>query len=155
MSLATILDKVVGHHAVSVDDAEEIVRKLFGQHPYPAFTIRLWDGRHVSFGPPARFTLSFEDADTFTRCVGSADPSEMAEAYVDRRVCIEGELRDAVKLLSYLGEIELDLGAKLSVASKLGYTWSKHTIQADMNDVQAHNDLSDDFFRLFLDDRMV
>jgi cyclopropane-fatty-acyl-phospholipid synthase len=155
MSLASLLDKVVGRPAVSADDAAEIVRRLFTQHPYPAFAVRLWDGRHVSFGPPARFTLSFDSPQTFARCVGSGDPSELAEAYVDRRVCIDGDLREAVKLLSYLGTIDLDWGSKLSVASKLGYKWSKHTIQADTSDVQAHYDLSDDFFRLFLDDRMV
>ena len=155
LSLARILNKVVPRTAVSADDAESIVRRLFRDHPDPAFSVQLWDGRQVVFGPPAQFTLCFEDQETFARCVSSGDPSEFAEGYVDKRVRIEGDLCQAVTLLSYLGTLKLDVRSKLAVAAKLGGQPSKHTVESDTRDVQAHYDLSDDFFRLFLDDRMV
>lgn len=155
LSFGHILDKVAHGHTKPADDAESLVRRLFRDHPDPAFAVRLWDGREVSFGRPARFTVCFRDHDTFVTCIRSGDPSEFAEAYIDGRVQIDGDLEEAVKLVSYLARLELDIGTRLALASKLGVRPTRHTVRADTRDVQAHYDLSDDFFRLFLDDRMV
>jgi cyclopropane-fatty-acyl-phospholipid synthase len=154
VSLARIFGRT-DSPAVTAEEAETIVQRLFKHHPEPAFSVRLWNGRFVTFGLPARFTLCFEDHDTFVNCVGSGDPSEFAEAYVDARIRIEGDLGEAVKLLSYLSSVKLDLISKLSVTSKLDVRPARHTVRSDTRNVQAHYDLSDDFFRLFLDERMV
>lgn len=155
LSFPHVLDAVTHRSGVSPDDAESIIRRVCRDHPDPAFAIRLWDGREVAFACPARFTLSFLDQETFARCLHSGDPSEFAEAYIDERVRIDGDLTEAAKLVSYLRNVKLDFRTGLSVASKLGVRLSAHTVRDDTRDVQAHYDLSDDFFRLFLDDRMV
>lgn len=155
LSVPHILHAVRHRSGVSSDDAESIIRRVCRDHPDPAFAIRLWDGREVTFTRPARVTVSFLDPETFVRCLQSGDPSEFAEAYIDERVRIGGDLAEAAKLVSYFRNVKLDLRTKLSVASKLGVRLSAHTVADDTRDVQAHYDLSDDFFRLFLDDRMV
>lgn len=155
LSFTHVLEKVLHRPSLAPLDAEAIVRRLFRDHPNPGFAVRLWDGRDVTFGRPAAFTLVFADPDTFETCIRTSDPSEFAEAYIDGRVRIEGDLWEAVKLAAYLRTRKLDVGTKLAIASKLGVRPSSHTIRADTRDVQAHYDLSDDFFRLFLDDRMV
>lgn len=153
---ARLLDRVAGSHGIaSSRQAESIVRRLFKSHPNPEFSVRLWDGRMVAFNYPSLFTLCFEDQETFETCVASGDPSEFAEAYVDSRIRIEGDLTQAVKLLSYLGTIRMGLFDKLAVRSKLDVKRAKHTIHSDIRDVRAHYDLSESFFRLFLDERMV
>lgn len=155
LSLAHMLHRVAPGPARFADDAESLVRRLFKDHPAPEFSVRLWDGRDVSFGRPIRFTVCFQDRETFTSCIRSGDPSEFAEAYVDGRLRVEGDLEKAVTLFSYLATVELSVLEKLAMVSALGVRPTRHTVRADTRDVQTHYDLSDEFFRLFLDGQMI
>ena len=140
--------------ALTCDQAERLVRRVFEGAPV-SFGLQLWDGRRVTIGQAPAVTFQLTDADTFRRCLGSADPAEFAEAYTDGRLGVEGDLREAVRVALALGEIDPGLAAKIAVVSRMGVPRTGHSAREDERDVRAHYDLSNDFFRLFLDERLV
>lgn len=54
-----------------------------------------------------------------------------------------------------LRKLKLGIRDKLKFARRVGVPASSHTVDRDRQDVQSHYDLSDEFFRLFLDEKMV
>jgi len=149
--LQTLLNRLM----LDADDARSIRERTFGDQPTPHFGFRLWNGQQVHWGNRQDFTLVFTDAETFRRCFVSRDPAEFAEAYADRRLHIEGDVWSAVGIGSYLRKLKVGLGDKMRFAPKLVLPATRHTVEHDRRDVQAHYDLSDEFFRLFLDEKMV
>ena len=140
---------------LTCDQAEALLHRLFDHGASPSFGVRLWDGREVALGTGPRVTFLFHDPDTFGRCIGSEDPAEFAEAYSEGRLEVEGDLRDAVAVAFALRDFDPGLAGKLAIVSRLGVPTSRHTVVDDERDVRAHYDLSNDFFSLFLDPRMV
>lgn len=141
--------------AFDIDVARALVHRAFGAHPRRNFAIRLWDGQEIGWNTHPEFKLAFQDMETFRRCCLTHDPAEYAEAYVEGRLRIEGDLWAATELATYLRNLQLGLREKLRFGPKLVVPVSSHTRERDLRDVQAHYDLSDDFFRLFLDEKMV
>lgn len=137
------------------DTARSLVERVFQDHPDHRFAIRLWNGEEVSWGQPRDFTLVFEDPSTFRDCFGSPDPAELAEAYADGRVRVEGDLWCAVGLASYLRRVDLSWVDKVRYAPKLVLPASSHSVARDTQNVQAHYDLSEELFDLYLDARKV
>jgi cyclopropane-fatty-acyl-phospholipid synthase len=134
--------------------ARSLVDRVFRDHPAKRFAVRLWDGTQVDWGSPHDFTLVFCDRATFVSLIASCDPSMFAEAYLDGRLDIEGDLDAAAGLATYLRGVRTGPLAHL-VAPLRHAAAHVHTRKEDARDVRAHYDLSDDFFRLFLDRRMV
>jgi cyclopropane-fatty-acyl-phospholipid synthase len=131
-----------------------LVERLFHDHPTKHFAVRLWDGSEVSWGPQRDFTLVFRDRRSFFSLIASRDASELAEAYVDGRLDIEGDVDAAVRLSTHFQAAHA--GALLRLARPVKRAAAHlRSSRADARDVHAHYDLSDDFFRLFLDRRMV
>jgi cyclopropane-fatty-acyl-phospholipid synthase len=150
-----MLNAIRKYLAVDADDARAMLERVFRDHPTRNFAVRLWDGQELTWTDTRAFTLTFLDAETFRLCLASADPARFAEAYVDGHLLIEGDLWEASGLGSYIRKLELGVRDKLKFAPKLVVPASSHTVEHDRRDVQAHYDLSDDFFRLFLDEKMV
>jgi cyclopropane-fatty-acyl-phospholipid synthase len=122
--------------------------------PVPV-TLQLPDGRKVA-KPGSRVTLAFNEwsalAKLATRQVGA-----IGEAYVEGRVQIEGAMRDlidaAVGLLpdnpaqprpSWFGRIAYRARSRGS-----------HSLRKDAAQIEFHYDVSDDFYKLWLDPRRV
>ena len=142
-------------HGVDLESAAALLRRLFGDSTPVPFGVRLWDGRLVLFGTSPAVVFAIKDPQTFRRIFGSGDPAELGEAYVDGRMDVEGSLLAAIDVGFALGALEVGAFKKLSVAASLGVPSSHHSKPEDARDVRAHYDLSDEFFRLFLDERMV
>ena len=140
---------------ITIENAKQIVQRLFEQHPTKNFSIRLWDGSIVDWGKPPTFTLVFHNPETFTSLIYSQNPALFGEAFMEKNFDIEGDVYDAIALSKYLREVKLSWTEKISVAMKLGVPKSRHSREEDARDVQAHYDLSNDFYRLFLDKQMV
>lgn len=141
--------------AIDATDARALLKRVFEDHPTHRFSIELWDGSRIGWGAEEDFRLCFRSSEALRAIVASRDPALFAEAYVDGDVDIEGDLYAAVGLSRYLRTARLGLRDKLRAAVTLGVPRSRHTRREDARDVQSHYDLSDDFFRLFLDRNMV
>jgi cyclopropane-fatty-acyl-phospholipid synthase len=140
---------------LGTDDARALIERVFAPHPTRDFSIRLWDGQEVHWNIAPRFTLTFLDRETFRRCFSTRDPADFAEAYIDGHLLIDGDFWAAIGLGSYLRGLQIGFREKLRFAPKLVVPATSHTVDQDRRDVEAHYDLSNDFFRLFLDEKMV
>lgn len=137
------------------------------------FAIRLWDGSE--WGPeegfPARFTLSVRTPGGLRTMFLAADELSLGEAYVYGDLDIEGDVGAAIELGNHL------IRRRGTVADRL--RWAKmllslpggnrpsgpgrrpriggrlHSISRDRDAVSYHYDVSNDFYALWLDRRMV
>lgn len=145
--------------SLEADDARAMLERAFRNYlPHqrgPGFAVRLWDGQTVAWGDGPEFTLVFADAETLRQCLASRDPACFAEAYVDGRLQIEGDLWAASSLATTLRGLQLRPLDRLRFAPRLVVPSSSHTTERDRQDVQAHYDRSDELFRSFLDENMV
>jgi len=131
-------------------EAKQIIMQIFGG-ANRSFRVRLWDDSDIAIGEgdPA-FTLAFRDHDTFADLIRSQDLYKFAMAYVENRIDIEGDFYAGLRLREAIKEVEPDWISKLKVLWKLGLR-SRHSADRDRQNVQAHYDLSNEFYQLFLD----
>jgi cyclopropane-fatty-acyl-phospholipid synthase len=132
-----------------------LIERVFRDFPEKRFGVRLWDGSVVRWGDSQDFTLIFADPGVFHRLMRTPDPADFAEAYIDGRLDIEGDLGIAVAHARHLGAIPLGLGERLRLALTLGRRRAARTREEDTRDVRAHYDVSNDFYRIVLDRRLV
>ena len=115
LQLALVMFRAIRQSfTLEVDDARTIVQRTFDTYPSRNFAVHTalgWAGGEVD-GPP-EFIIGFKDAEAFRRCFATRDPADFAEAYVDGRASIEGDLLAATRLGSYLPETDVGLGDKL------------------------------------------
>ena len=140
---------------LSIDQARELILRIFRDHPTKNFAVRLWDGSEVRWQENPAFTLIFRDADTLKRCFASRDLGVFGQSFIDNTFDIEGDIYAALELGRYVRTVKLDLGEILKFAVRLGLPKTRHTREDDVRDVQAHYDLSNDFYKLFLDTNMA
>jgi len=157
--------------------ARRMVRRVFRDWP-GRLAVRLWDGATLCFGeqPPA-CTLVFHDPHAFCDLVLFRNPLRLAEAYFRGRVDVEGDLYAALDLKGHLTSLRLTVaeragfllsalrlrgnatGAQVSAAANLRTPWRRrfwrHDKASNRSTIAFHYDVSDDFYRLWLDERMV
>lgn len=158
----------------STNPAERLIRRIFRDYP-GAMAVRLWDGRTLGFGegPPA-FTLVFRHPRPFRELIFFRDPLRLAEAYFQDDVDVEGDLYAALKLRDHFRSLDFSLAEKaafLAAALRLGgngagnpaapiaarhNAWlGAHSKRRDRQAIAFHYDVSNDFYRLWLDEQMV
>ena len=109
--------------------------------------IELWDGRVFSMGPEPSVRMKVRDADALTRLLNPTLGS-LAEAYVEGDFDIDGSMSDIV-----LAADRLTSGA--GAFDRIAHVPARHTRKVDKESVRRHYDVSNDFYRLWLDRRMV
>jgi len=87
--------------------AEAVLRRIFGQVA-PGLRYRLWDGIEGSIGEPdGTWTLVVRDRESFRTTFASKNSRIMAEAFVDKRVDVEGDLFAALRFGNQLEDLRL------------------------------------------------
>lgn len=112
------------------------------------FAIELWNGRRFEFGAP-RTTFRFKSP----RSLGKLfNPSldAVGEAYVEGELDVEGHIREVVATAARLVN-DMHQGA----LRHLKPPRIKHTKRLDAESIQHHYDVSNEFYRGWLDERMV
>lgn len=115
------------------------------------FAVHLWDGtRHRLGGPGApAFALVVRDARAGWRLLLRPTALAFGEAFVGGRVTIEGDLFAAMRALHQLPD--RPWGARVHV----GRRWRRRRARRPAAAIAHHYDVSNDFYGLFLDRRMV
>jgi cyclopropane-fatty-acyl-phospholipid synthase len=150
-----------------------VLRDLFAGTGPRNFGVRLWDGTtwEPDHGQPERFTLVLRHPGALRRMLWPATELALSEAYLYDDFDIEGDLEAVFPLADrLLGEGRLDI-ARLRTAGRLRrlpalarpapgrppaeLRGRRSSLARDRAAVTFHYDLSNDFFRLFLDRRMV
>jgi hypothetical protein len=95
--------------------ADVVLRRIFGRVE-PGLRYRLWDGTEGVIGrPDGSFTIVIRDRDTFRAAFGTSTTRVMAEAFVDSRIDVEGDLFAAVRVVNQLEDLKLGFLDKLGV----------------------------------------
>ena len=110
--------------------------------------VRLWDGHQLDLGPEPQVTLEVRDPQLLTRL---AHPSLdlLGSAYVEGAMDIQGSLEQAIQLADAL------TAALLGDREAAPPVRPAHDKASDAADIHYHYDLSNDFYRLWLDRDMV
>ncbi|MEX3605966.1 MAG: cyclopropane-fatty-acyl-phospholipid synthase family protein [Burkholderia sp.] len=112
----------------------------------------LWNGDQHDFGnfnAPA-VTLKVNNASALPLLL---DPSldNLGEAYVKGKIDIEGHLPDIINIGYSLARSTVTNASKLARVTR----YFTHTKNSDKKAIQYHYDVSNDFYRLWLDENMV
>ncbi len=153
--------------------AHRILPNLFKDYA-GSFAIQLWNGSVLRIGnDSSAFTLGLKHAGVLRDLILHRDPTRLAEAYIDGSIEVEGDFNAALGLRYYLENLKLPLPEKLGLALRawsLGNGKSSNGIsqqrlpqsraskalrQNDVESIAFHYDVSNDFYQLWLDERMV
>ncbi len=160
-------------HEKSAKLAHLILRRLFKKY-LGAFTVKLWDNSVLQIGKGvSAFTLYIHSPNVLRQLVFFRDPIRLAEAYFDGEVEVAGDFNTAMKLRYYLESLKLPFQEKLllglrALALKSKSIQRQHinnasitrkptgtTHQNSVESIAFHYDVSNEFYRLWLDERMV
>jgi len=95
--------------------AAAILRRIFGGLAV-SFAFRLWDGQEVRFGAgPPVCTAVIKSPETFRQLVRDPTPYNFAEAYVQSRIDLEGDLFATMDVANAVEGLEVTPLQKLSI----------------------------------------
>jgi len=169
-------------HATARDRSTVPIKRLLQQvfHTYTGgIRIRLWNGDEVTLGQvPTTATLVFNSPQVLRRLIVRQDLLQLAEAYVRGEVDVEGDINSLLAQRDHLQDLKLSLSNRVNLllaalsahgnhdeaadtestfhaatAGVLGLR--KHSRNRDRNAIAFHYDMSNEFYRLWLDERMV
>jgi cyclopropane-fatty-acyl-phospholipid synthase len=151
-----------------------VLRRLLDDHHSRDFAIRLWDGTGwAAEVDPPRFTLVLNHPGALRRMLGGSNPGvSLGEAYMHRDLDVEGDLDAIFSVVDRLVNRPLSLAARARLGWSLlrlprpdGITENGrrpprlrgriHSVERDRQAVGYHYDVSNDFYALWLDRRMV
>lgn len=142
--------------------------------------VRLWDGMVISLGRDSPVaTIVVHNAKLLRELAWRPDPLRLAEAYFFGEIDVEGDLYALLKQRTHLQSLTLSMRDRLALFSaalfpgsdsalvrrdKRSVRWSKpfqtrttrkHSKAHNREAIAFHYDVSNEFYRLWLDERMV
>ena len=155
----------------AVIKALELFDNLFEKTSLGPFAIKLWDGSlWQQDKTEPRFHLEIKNAQALQKIFWRPNQLSLGEAYIFDDFDIHGDLEACFELGDYLMSRDWQLSEKLRLGQKLLSLSKKpakkwygtpkmngraHTKRRDAKAVQYHYNLSNDFYRLWLDQNMV
>ncbi|QPC83143.1 class I SAM-dependent methyltransferase [Phototrophicus methaneseepsis] len=135
------------------------------------FAIRLWDGTYFGATQPQAFMLAINNAGALRRMFQIPLELSIAEAYIRKDFDIEGDLIVAFQTFETLAKtitaqplqllrlrFALPKGEELTQNIERGpaqLAGSQHSRKRDREAIQYHYDVGNDFYALWLDQRMI
>jgi cyclopropane-fatty-acyl-phospholipid synthase len=107
------------------------------------------DASRIGFGRPASVRIFVRDHSVLAT-LASPTFSALADAYIDGQVDFEGDPLDVLCFVDWLVR-----EAGQSAMQRIAFKWARHTRSADRHAIEYHYDVGNDFYRLWLDSRMV
>jgi cyclopropane-fatty-acyl-phospholipid synthase len=158
----------------AVTKAQAILRLLLnGYHPRN-FSISFWDGSQwpAENGSP-RFTLRVRNPNALRRLLKSrSNDLSLSEAYIFGDLDVDGDLEAAMPVADFLMSHKWPASAVVRISLNLlglprtnrlrqgsrkpaELSGKQHSVERDRQAVTYHYDVSNDFYALWLDERMV
>ena len=127
---------------------ERKLAELRAKSPLP-LAIELWNGKRYALSDQPSVTLKVSGASAL-KDLANPDLATLGEAYVEGRIDVEGPIDEALRtaeaLSRYLGNAR---------DGKRPAFWNVHSKKRDSKVVRYHYDVSNDFYALWLDRRLV
>jgi cyclopropane-fatty-acyl-phospholipid synthase len=147
----------------------ELLDDLFATTSRRDFAVRFWDGLVWGEQQNPRFTFIMEQPDSLRRLLTCTSELELGEAFIFKALDVEGDLEEAVAFCIQLlaGKSAID---RLKLTTRIArlprgsdghhsqgaHVWGPlHSRFRDRAAVTYHYNLSNDFYNLWLDRRMV
>ncbi|MGB8768481.1 MAG: cyclopropane-fatty-acyl-phospholipid synthase family protein [Candidatus Korobacteraceae bacterium] len=154
-----------------IDISHQLLEAITADYPRRDFAVRLWDGSTWGNAEQPRFTLVLKHPGALRHMLLGASELTLGEAYIYDDFDVEGNLEAACEFGAHLLAHSLELSDKLHVAHLLlklpadgGHErgdlaprlhGTVHGRNRDRRAVTYHYNLSNDFYSLWLDRRMV
>jgi len=117
--------------------------------------IRLALGRHEEISPAAAIaTLSIADRQTLARLLFSPEIT-FGDGYTDGRIVVDGDLVQLLEHVIRLMPLSKPEGWCRRISSRWLQRVQANTIAGSARNIHRHYDLTTDFYRLWLDSRLV
>ena len=113
-------------------------------------SINFWDERELNLGNPFKVKLSLRSPRVLSSLT-SPSLGKFAKNYVEQQIDLEGDMRDIIRL----GEVLCDAGAHIDKKNRMNLNWLFQSRQSASKNISYHYDVSDDFYAMWLDKRMV
>lgn len=124
-----------------------VVDRLRQRGPIP-LRLQLWNGHRVDFSHDPTVTVAIPKPSALRYFV-SPDLGRLGEAFVEGHIKVEGSIHEIFRV----GE---SLARSAAAKTSRSFRWLKrHTPSRDRKAIEYHYDVSNDFYRLFLDRNMV
>ena len=107
------------------------------------------DGAQLNFGREPCAVLAIHDPNLLP-ILTHPTLGSLGEAFIDGRIDIDGDILTVIASAERLAEAP---GAPIT--SRINQVWSNHTPDQDLSDIRYHYDVDNEFYRLWLDERMV
>lgn len=113
--------------------------------------LRFWDGKAFDFGTAPTVTLTLHSREP-VRALLKGDFARLGDAYVDGALSVEGDIEEILRMGIGLAE---RFGQFARLARLASWIPHRRSMQRDAANVRYHYDVGNDFYRLWLDERMV
>ncbi|MBV9999470.1 MAG: class I SAM-dependent methyltransferase [Verrucomicrobia bacterium] len=152
----------------------QVLSEIFAGCPLERVAVRLWDGTPWPDGRPRPATIVLKDPDALRRMFLPGSEIGLAEAYLYDDFDLEGDIEAAFDIGDFLLTRVRDWRTKLKLAAALlalpgessglraaagrflpDLRGKRHSRERDRRSVTFHYNVSNDFYRLWLDSRMV
>lgn len=117
------------------------------------FTINFWDGSIRKFGTGGDFSLYIKSREALKKMLIDL-PLGFGEGYMNGDIEVEGNLRQVVKVGLSSKKLQETTRQSLFNIFKLNLL-QRNSRNADKQNISHHYDLGNDFYRLWLDPRMI
>lgn len=146
-----------------------ILRALMRGYP-GSLTVRLWNGTQHVLGETSGFTLVLRHPSVLRELVLRPNPIRLAEAYFNGLLDLEGDLFEAIQLKAHFERLALTWRDKLDllrhalrlpprrgqqICDSTKRFNHRHSRISDRAAISHHYDVSNAFYRLWLDEQMV
>ncbi len=155
----------------SIEVTHSLLERLFGDEVNGA-NVRLWDGSYWPTDRPSQATLVLKHPGALRAMFLAGTQVALAEAYLFDDFDVEGDMEALLDVASAVPERISALGTRLELARHLLRLPSdpiqrpvavgppqlrgrQHSTERDRQAISYHYDVSNDFYQLFLDRRMV
>jgi cyclopropane-fatty-acyl-phospholipid synthase len=171
--MATMSMSTVTRQDPAVQSGVDFLGDLLKHYGPRDFAVRAWDGSILEpdAGQPTRFTLVLQHPGAVRKMFWPPSKYTLAEAYIYDDIDIEGDILAFFRLINYLRELRSGLLRRLRWMTRLlrlpggerprsgrqaaRLRGAVHSRQRDRQAISYHYDVSNDFYQLWLDSRMV
>jgi cyclopropane-fatty-acyl-phospholipid synthase len=116
--------------------------------------LQFWDGERFDLAPQPQVTLTLTSP-RLMRFFLMGDMGRLARAYVEGELAVEGRLQDILRVGMALAEALGRVPLVRRAAALAAFMPRRRSKAADAKNVRYHYDVSNEFYRLWLDRHMV
>lgn len=126
-----------------------LVQRFLDGNPIP-MRLQLWNGLAYDLGPAPSVTVKLKEPAAL-KALFDADFSNLGEAFIHEKIDVEGRIADALQAAEALIR---GTRPRAAVWTKLRKA-VRHTCAQDAKAIEHHYDVSNEFYRLWLDANMA